>query len=113
MSLSLNQDPPENFVRPAADPLFRSVAKAFGRDAVAVVLTGMGRDGTIGAGYVASAGGTVLAQDPATAILASMPQSVIDLRIATSVVPLDRMGAAISARIAALATDRLSAAASG
>jgi two-component system chemotaxis response regulator CheB len=70
------------------------------------MLTGMGRDGTIGAGYIAAAGGTVMAQHPSTAILPSMPQSVIDLRIAKVVSPLEKLGEAISNHVAQLAEDR-------
>lgn len=100
--LQLLDTPPENFVRPSADPLFRSIADSFGPKSLGVVLTGMGRDGSIGSGYISAAGGIVLAQDPATAILPSMPQSVIDLRIAQHVVPLDSMADAIMNNISQL-----------
>ena len=103
--LRLNDDPEENFVRPAADPLFRSLARTFGRRAIGVVVTGMGHDGTIGAGYLAAAGGLVIAQEPATAILPSMPQSVIDLRIAKIVSPLDNLGNVISRNVRMLARE--------
>jgi two-component system chemotaxis response regulator CheB len=93
--MELLDTPPENYVRPSADPLFRSIAAAFGGNAIGVVLTGMGHDGSIGSGYIAAAGGIVIAQDPSTAILPSMPQSVIDLRIAKVVTPLEQMGSVI------------------
>jgi two-component system, chemotaxis family, protein-glutamate methylesterase/glutaminase len=95
IEIALVDDPPENYCRPAADPLFRSIAAAFGKRCVAAVFTGMGRDGSIGAGYIAAAGGVVLAQDPKTATIGSMPQSVIDLRLANVVEPLDQMPEAI------------------
>ena len=95
LEIALVDDPPENYCRPAADPLFRSIATAFGKRCVAAVFTGMGRDGSIGAGYIAAAGGVVLAQDPKTATIGSMPQSVIDLRLANVVEPLDQMPEAI------------------
>lgn len=94
--LRLIDDPPENYCKPAADPLFRSIASAFGTSSMSIVLSGMGRDGTIGSGYVKAAGGTVIAQDPATAILPSMPQSVADLMIASHIFPLENLGAEVS-----------------
>lgn len=88
-TLSLSDGPPENYVRPSADPLFRSIAYTFGKKSIGIVLTGMGRDGSIGAGYISAAGGMVVAQNPATAILPNMPQSVIDLKIAHQVIEVN------------------------
>lgn len=100
--MHLDTEPPENYMRPAADPLFRSVAKAFGRFCVAAVLTGMGRDGTLGAATIAASGGTVFAQDPRTAVAASMPQTAINIGAVSRVVPLDALGAAMMERVATL-----------
>lgn len=91
LEIRLWDGPPENYVRPSADPMFRTIASAFGRNSAALILTGMGHDGSIGAGYIAAAGGVVIAQDPAGAIAPSMPQSVIDLRIAGIIAPLERI----------------------
>lgn len=102
LKISLNQDPPENFVRPSADPLFRSLSKVFGSKCLAAVMTGMGSDGTIGSGYISAAGGKIIAQDPKSAILSSMPQSVIDMRIADLVVPIDKMAKTIMETLAEL-----------
>ncbi|MBI3448627.1 MAG: chemotaxis protein CheB [Acidobacteria bacterium] len=82
--LRLLDDPPESFLRPAADPLFRSAARAFGAQCLAVVLSGMGRDGASGAAEIRQAGGVVLVQDPATALAPSMPRGVLELGVATS-----------------------------
>jgi len=79
--------PPENHVRPAADPLFRTAAAAFGRATVGVVMTGLGRDGTRGAGTIVGAGGRVIVQEPASCVASPMPTSVIDAGIPCRVVP--------------------------
>ncbi len=99
LTLDLSDAPQENYVRPAADPLFRSAAQVFGRHCIAVVLTGLGRDGTLGAAQVAGAGGVVIAQDPATAVASSMPQTVIDSGSVTTVAPLERMATTLSDHI--------------
>jgi two-component system chemotaxis response regulator CheB len=99
MELMLNDDPPENYVRPSADPLFKSVAVKFQSRTIGVVLTGMGHDGSIGCGYIAAAGGRVIAQDPATAVLPSMPESIINLRIADTVAPLNKIADTINSLI--------------
>ena len=67
----LDDGPKENFVRPSADPLFRSVADAFGKYSLGVILTGLGRDGALGTAQIASVKGTVLVQDPDTAVAPS------------------------------------------
>lgn len=97
----LNKDAPENYMRPAADPLFRSIAKVFHSAAVGLILTGMGRDGTLGASELAGAGGAVLAQDPRTAVAPSMPQTAINAGVVTEVQPLGHLAHAIRTRIEA------------
>jgi len=67
--LLINQEPPENFVPPAVDPLFRSVAHVFGAGALAVVLTGMGQDGRRGCQVLREAGAQILVQDEATSVV--------------------------------------------
>ena len=92
---SLNQAPPENFCRPAVDPLFRSAVHAFDGAVLAVVLTGMGSDGRIGAGAVRDAGGTVVAQDQATSVVWGMPGAVASAGLADEILPLDRVADSI------------------
>jgi two-component system chemotaxis response regulator CheB len=105
--LRITDDPPENFVRPAADPLFRSVARNYGPRSLGVILTGMGKDGQVGAGYIANAGGVVLVQNPDTATQPSMPHKVISVKIVCTIVPLENMGKAISDAIKELARLRV------
>lgn len=102
LCVELSEDPPVNFVRPAADPLFRSVARVFGRHGIGVVLTGMGRDGSRGAAAIASAGGTVIAQDPETALARTMPATVVELGVARTVAPLPELASALASEIARL-----------
>lgn len=91
--LRLNQDPPESFCRPAVDPLFRSVARAYGRRALAVVLTGMGADGSKGSVVIADAGGTVVAQDEASSVVWGMPGATAQSGSCAAVLPLNEIAA--------------------
>jgi len=101
--LQLSDEPAEHGVRPAADPLFRSVARAFGARALAVVLTGMGRDGADGLRDVLRAGGRGLVQDRATSAVYGMPSQARPLLSAQDEIPLTAMAAAIDAAARALA----------
>jgi two-component system chemotaxis response regulator CheB len=69
--------PKENFIKPAADPLFRSASKMFGSYCIGTILTGLGRDGTDGIAHVAAVKGKVIIQDPKDAAAPSMPTSAI------------------------------------
>jgi len=86
--LRLNKNPPENFCRPAVDPMLRSVAAAYGKRVVACILTGMGSDGAKGGQVVVSAGGTVIAQDEATSVVWGMPGAAAAAGICSAVLPL-------------------------
>jgi two-component system chemotaxis response regulator CheB len=86
--VAVNQDPPENSCRPAADVLFRSVARAFGPAALAVVLTGMGQDGLRGCEAIREAGGQVIVQDEPTSVVWGMPGFVARAGLADRVLPL-------------------------
>ena len=87
----LNQGPHENSCRPAVDVLFRSVAKVFGRNALGVVLTGMGQDGTDGCQHIQGRGGQVIVQDEATSVVWGMPGFVVKGGLADKILPLDQI----------------------
>ena len=97
--LEINQKPPENSCRPAVDPLFRSVAKSFGPNVLAVVLTGMGSDGVIGAQFVRERGGQVYVQDEASSVVWGMPGQVAAAGQADAIFPLDSMAQEIVRRV--------------
>jgi len=100
LQTALTQDPPENFCRPAVDPLFRSAVEAFDGAVLGVVLTGMGADGRIGAGRIRETGGAVVVQDQATSVVWGMPGAVATAGYADEVLPLDRVTEAITRRLA-------------
>jgi len=85
----INQDPKENFCRPAVDPMFRSVAKTYAGKALAVILTGMGSDGLKGSQVLIDTGGTLIAQDEESSVVWGMPGSVATAGLCTAVMPID------------------------
>lgn len=95
-TLRLTRDAPENFCRPAVDPMLRSLAEVFGSRVLAVILTGMGADGCAGARRVVAAGGTVVAQDEATSVVWGMPGAVVGAGLCAAVLPLPALAPAIT-----------------
>jgi two-component system, chemotaxis family, protein-glutamate methylesterase/glutaminase len=91
----LDQKAPENFCRPAVDPMFRSLAETFGAGVLAVVLTGMGHDGLNGGKAIIQAGGSVIAQDEASSVVWGMPGAVATNGLCASVLPIDQIGSAV------------------
>jgi len=89
--LMLDQSPPQNSCRPAADALFISAAEVYGGAVVAAVLTGMGQDGLSGARVLKARGATILAQDEASSVVWGMPGAVAGAGVADRVLPLDQV----------------------
>ncbi|MCH8815347.1 MAG: chemotaxis response regulator protein-glutamate methylesterase [Chloroflexi bacterium] len=94
--VALNDDPTECGVRPAVNVTMESVVKVYGADTIGVVLTGMGSDGTRGAGLIKAAGGQVIAQDESTCVVYGMPKSVADAGYVDRVVKLNRIAAEVA-----------------
>jgi two-component system chemotaxis response regulator CheB len=94
-SLDLSGEPRVHYVRPSADLLFASLAEAWGGDAIAVVLTGTGKDGAEGVRAIKSRGGTVIVQDEASAEFFGMPSAAIRTGVADRVLALDDIAPAL------------------
>ena len=95
LRIEITDDPPENSCRPSVDYLFRSAIGTLGGRVVAVVMTGMGRDGTEGARALKRHGAHVIAQHPDGCVVFGMPKSVIEEQLADEVVPLPRIASAV------------------
>jgi two-component system chemotaxis response regulator CheB len=91
-AIVIDDGPPVHFCKPAVDPLFASAAEVWGGWNLAVILTGMGVDGTIGAAAIAAAGGAVIAQDEATSVVWGMPGSAAEAGVCSAVLPLEQIG---------------------
>lgn len=91
----LNQDPPENGCRPSVDVLFRSAVDVYGGDMVAIILTGMGADGTKGLGLLKLEGAYAIVQDKETSIVWGMPGSAVEAGYADEILPLNKIPDAV------------------
>jgi two-component system chemotaxis response regulator CheB len=91
----LKDGPPVHYQRPSVDVLFHSVARSAGRNAIGVLLTGMGADGAKGLLAMRESGAYTLVEDEATCVVFGMPQEAIKLGAATAIVPLPQMARAI------------------
>jgi two-component system chemotaxis response regulator CheB len=80
-----------HFARPSAEPLFASVAEVYGKNAIAVVLTGGDGDGSFGVQIIKDKGGTVIAQDRPTSENFSMPETSIKTGDVDYILPLDKI----------------------
>ena len=95
VKIALGDDPPINFCKPAVDPLFSSAADVWGSALLALVLTGMGNDGTRGAADIVAAGGSVIAQNEETSVVWGMPRSVAQAGLCSAVLPLGEIASKV------------------
>ncbi|MEA3085986.1 MAG: two-component system, chemotaxis family, protein-glutamate methylesterase/glutaminase [Paraburkholderia sp.] len=98
----LSDEPPVNRHRPSVDVLFRSAAQHAGKNAVGVILTGMGRDGAAGLLDMKKAGAYTLAQDEASCIVFGMPREAIALGAADEIASLQEMSRRVMARLSSM-----------
>jgi two-component system chemotaxis response regulator CheB len=95
----LDQEEPVNRHRPSIDVLFDSVAKHAGKNAIGVILTGMGRDGAAGLLRMRQAGAYTLAQDEASCVVFGMPREAIAMGAANEIAGIDEMSQRLMARL--------------
>ncbi len=97
--LTIHQGPLENSCRPSADVLFHSAARVWGGDLIALVLTGMGKDGLHGARTIHDLGGRVGVQDRGSSVVWGMPRFVAEMGLADQVLPPTELGAWLAAEL--------------
>jgi two-component system chemotaxis response regulator CheB len=83
---------------PSVDPMLSTAASVLGPRALAIMLTGMGRDGSEGAARLVAAGGSVIAQDEASSAVWGMPRAVVDAGLACAVLPPIKIARRIAKR---------------
>lgn len=92
LKVALNDGPPENFCKPAVDPMIRSLLDIYGKKVLFVILTGMGNDGLKSGQSLVDLGGRLIAQDEQTSVVWGMPGAVAGAGICTAVLPIDGIG---------------------
>ncbi len=97
-AIRLSNDASASGCMPSVDPMFASMAAVFGPRMLAIVLSGMGRDGADGARQVHAAGGCVVVQDQASSVIWGMPGAVADAGHADAMLPPDAIGRLAAAR---------------
>lgn len=88
LKVKLDDGPPENFCKPAVDPMLRSLVEIYGNRVLCTILTGMGQDGMLGAKALVEKSGRVIAQDEKTSVVWGMPGAVATHGLCSAVLPL-------------------------
>ena len=99
VTIQTNQGPRENSCRPSVDVLFRSAAAVFGTRVLAIVLTGMGQDGLLGATAIREKGGQIVVQDEQSSVVWGMPGFVARAGLADKTVPLGEVAFEVMRRV--------------
>ena len=94
--ISLTKGEKVQGVRPSIDVLLNSVAPIFKQNSIGVILTGMGSDGSDGIKKLKKEGGRVIAEDESTCVVYGMPRSVIELKLADYILPIDKIAESIA-----------------
>jgi len=94
-TISLTTEPANELFKPSVNVMMDSVVNVYRDKAVGIIMTGMGNDGKIGLGKLAEVGGYVIAQKPDTCVVAGMPGSVIEAKIAHEIQPLNNIAGTI------------------
>ncbi len=94
--IMLSKDEPEDNLRPSVSYLFRSVANVYGRNAVGILLSGMGKDGAEGLKLMKDKGAVTIVQDENSSVIFGMPKAAIELDAATYVLPSERIAAVLA-----------------
>jgi two-component system chemotaxis response regulator CheB len=89
--IKLGNGPPEHSVRPAVDPMMKTVAEVYKSETIGVILTGMGRDGSSGLKAIKEKGGRTIAQNEATCTVFGMPKAAIEEGNVDKVLPLSKI----------------------
>ncbi|MGY4396079.1 two-component system chemotaxis response regulator CheB [Sphingomonas sp. UYAg733] len=97
-AVRLSREPAKSGCMPSVDPMFESLAEVYGPRALAIVLSGMGRDGSDGAKRLADAGGCVVVQDQASSVVWGMPGAIASAGGASAILPPDEIGRLIAMR---------------
>ena len=97
-AIRLIDDPAASGCLPSVDPMFDSIAAVYGAKALGIVLSGMGRDGSVGAVRLHQAGGTIVAQDMASSVVWGMPGATVAAGVAAATMAPDAIGRLIAAR---------------
>jgi two-component system chemotaxis response regulator CheB len=95
----LTQEEPENGLRPAVAHLFRSLAEAYGRNALGVLLSGMGKDGAAELKFMKDKGAITIAQDRESSVVHGMPGEAIELGGSTHVLAADNIAGTLIALV--------------